>query len=77
MEHDTPPSDAEVLQVIQGAGGSIAPDELLDRLCELEYTRDNVIKAIQRVFDRGYVKLTESAELEPLYRFREKVAAAA
>jgi hypothetical protein len=77
MPYDTPPSDAEVLSVIDEAQGAIAPTNLLDNLCAKGYTQDSAIKAIQRVYDRGFVQLNENAELVPLEPFRAKVAAAA
>jgi hypothetical protein len=63
IEQDVPPSDLEVLTVIRTSQEGISPSALLQALCDQGHSRDNTIKAIQRVFDRGLVDLVDGAKL--------------
>lgn len=63
MEHDVPPSDTEVLTELAKTEGGLTPLELMDALVALGYSSENVIKAIQRTFDRGLVMLSAGARL--------------
>ena len=63
MAHDIPPSDAEVLAALDAAESGLRPTELLDALRAADYAVDDIIKAIQRVFDRGLVELGNGAKL--------------
>lgn len=60
---DVPPPDEEVVAAIEGVEGGISPGALLDTLIAKGHTRANTVVAIQRVFDRGLVILTDGAKL--------------
>lgn len=63
MTHDVPPSDEVVLGALTAAEGGLTPRALMERLVEAEYSRNDVVNAIQRVFDRGLVELGAGARL--------------
>jgi hypothetical protein len=56
------PTDDEVLAAINAANGGLTPSELMAVL-ETEHTRANIIRAIQRVLDRGKVCLSDDSKL--------------
>ena len=60
--HDEVPSDGEILGVIDGAECGLTPGEIFQAL-EAEHSRENIIRGIQRVLDRGLVELTDGARL--------------
>ena len=55
------PSDTEVVAAIAAAPHGLTPIELIDAFSE--HGEDQVIVAIQRVFDRGLVELANGAKL--------------
>ena len=57
------PTDEEVLAIIQAVEGGVTPSVLLRELVEAGHTRENTIRAIQRVFDRGLVDLADGGRL--------------
>lgn len=61
MQHDIPPTDEVVLATLAEAGG-LTPRALMEKLVT-EYARNDVVNAIQRVFDRGLVELGAGARL--------------
>jgi len=56
------PTDDEVLAALGASDDGLTPTELMGAL-EPDHTRDNIIRAIQRVLDRGKVHLTDDAKL--------------
>ena len=62
-EQDVPPSDEEILAVIQQSGGGVSPRELVRILGDKGHSTENMIIALQRVFDRGLVDLSDGAKL--------------
>ena len=62
-EHDVPPSDEEILAVIRQSGGGVSPKELVRILAAKGHSPENMIVALQRVFDRGLVDLSDGAKL--------------
>lgn len=58
------PTDEEVLAALGTSDAGLTPSQLLAVL-EVDHTRENVIRAIQRVLDRGKVYLTDGARLVP------------
>ena len=60
---DNPPQDQEILDLIAEAEGGLTPTELIEALEAQDYTFDQVIEALQRVFDRGLVQITSGARL--------------
>jgi len=62
MQNDVPPKDEQILAALAGAEGGLTPRELFDLLSKM-HSPDNVVKAIQRAFDRGIVELSSGARL--------------
>lgn len=62
-QHDEIPSDDEVLVIVRSISSGVTPNKLLKALCENGYEQGDVIRAIQRVFDRGLVELGEAMTL--------------
>lgn len=62
MEHDVPPSDEEILATLAESDGGLTPVALVEELSK-SHTTENVIKAIQRAFGRGIVRLSSGARL--------------
>lgn len=62
MHNDAPPKDEQILDALASANGGLTPRELFDLLAQ-QYSPDNVVKAIQRAFDRGIVELSSGARL--------------
>lgn len=60
------PTDEEVLAALEATAGGLTPSELMAVL-EVDHTRDNIIRAIQRVLDRGKVCLSDGAKLVPAH----------
>lgn len=58
------PTDEDVLAALEMTPGGLTPTELMAVL-EPDHTRDNIIRAIQRVLDRGKVHLSDGAKLVP------------
>jgi hypothetical protein len=58
------PTDTEVLEALAASDNGLTPSELMAVL-EVDHTRDNIIRAIQRVLDRGKVCLSDGARLVP------------
>lgn len=63
MAHDTPPTDNEVLSALDAVDGGLKPTQLLQALRAADYEDEDIIRAIQRVFDRGLVELGDGAKL--------------
>ena len=62
MDSDTPPKDSEILSRLKLHPDGLTPRELADSF-EAEYSQHNVIKAIQRAFDKGLLRLSKGARL--------------
>jgi hypothetical protein len=58
------PTDEEVLAALEASDGGLTPSQLMAVL-EAEHSRDNIIRAIQRVMDRGKVRLSDGARMIP------------
>ena len=56
------PTDDEVLAALEGSEGGLTPSELI-AVFHADHTRENIIRAIQRVLDRGKVQLSDGAKL--------------
>ena len=63
MAGDVPPKDPEVLAKLASVPGGLTPRELMDALVADGHSADNVVRAIQRVFDRGLLELGAGAKL--------------
>lgn len=63
MSHDEIPTDDQVLDVLRQTAKGLTPTELLEVLQREHHSRANIIRAIQRVFDRGLVDLSDGARL--------------
>ena len=59
------PTDEEVLAALQTSAEGLAPTALIQALQAQGHTEENIIRAIQRVFDRNKVCLSEGAKLVP------------
>jgi hypothetical protein len=59
---DEIPNDDEILDALRASEGGLTPTELMQAL-EAEHTRENIIRAIQRVLDRNKVFLSDGAKL--------------
>lgn len=57
------PTDEEVLAVIQASGDGLTPTSLMQALEAQDHSPENIIRAIQRVLDRGTVHLSDDAKL--------------
>ena len=54
MPHsDEIPTDADVIQELASADEGLRPSELVDRLEAAGHSYENVVRAVQRVLDRG------------------------
>ena len=58
------PTDEEVLAALEASDGGLTPSQLIAAL-EADHSRDNIIRAIQRVMDRGKVRLSDGARMIP------------
>ncbi len=65
---DEIPTDEEVIAVI-AERGEIDPQELIARLVGANHSQENVISAIQRVFDRGKVDLSSGLKLSVAHQY--------
>jgi hypothetical protein len=66
------PTDAEVLAALQANPEGLTPTALIQALQAQDHSAENIIRAIQRVLDRGTVHLSDDAklvvaEVEPAY----------
>jgi hypothetical protein len=59
------PTDEEVLAALATGSEGLSPSELIQALEAQGHTEENIIRAIQRVFDRNKVSLSEGAKLVP------------
>jgi hypothetical protein len=59
------PTDEEVLAALATNPEGLTPTALMAALEAQEHTRENIIRAIQRVLDRGKVCLSDDAKLVP------------
>lgn len=60
MAHnDEIPTDAEVIAALQSCEGGLRPSDLVSRLEEAGHTKENVVRAMQRVLDRGKASLSD------------------
>lgn len=59
------PTDDDVLAVLATSEDGLTPTELLEALIVAGHTEENIIRAIQRVFDRNKVSLSEETKLVP------------
>lgn len=59
------PTDEEVLAVLQTSADGLTPSALIQALQVEGHTEENIIRAIQRVFDRNKACLSEGAKLVP------------
>ena len=64
-DHPEIPTDEQVLAALQGTDEGLTPTELIQALRDDGHTEENIIRAIQRVFDRNKVSLSEDAKLVP------------
>lgn len=58
------PDDEEVLAALKASENGLTARQLVAVL-EADHTQDNIIRAIQRVLDRGKVCLSDGARLVP------------
>lgn len=59
------PTDDEVLDALRASADGLTPTALMDVLEASDHTRENIIRAIQRVLDRNKVCLSDGAKLVP------------
>lgn len=59
------PTDEEVLAALETTVDGLTPTALMDALRAEGHSDENIIRAIQRVFDRNKVSLSEGARLVP------------
>jgi hypothetical protein len=57
------PTDNEILAVLNSKEGGLTPTELVGTLEERGHAFSAIIKAVQRVFDRGTVRLVAGGRL--------------
>jgi hypothetical protein len=59
------PTDDDVIAALQLSADGLTPSALIHALQADGHTEENIIRAIQRVFDRNKVCLSEGAKLVP------------
>ena len=63
MNSDIPPTDEEIVELLAAHPEGLTPRELVKSFETAQYMQHDVIKAIQRAFDRGIVQLSKGARL--------------
>jgi len=62
MEHDMPPKDEEILDVLRKHDDGLSADELI-RFLLASHDEQQIIEALQRVLERGKVDFSPDALL--------------
>jgi hypothetical protein len=57
------PTDQEIWDALDSKDGGLTPNELVDALESQGHEFSDIVKAVQRVFDRGTVRLVGGGRL--------------